>query len=113
MRAVQVDYHEIRQLAGFEHPRVDPRVSSSLPGGEVKGLLSMRGRGIGRVRPLEEDRLAFTLQVHGIKIPAEFLGALPYVFAILALVLISSSKRRRATEAPVYLTRPFVREELI
>jgi simple sugar transport system permease protein len=58
------------------------------------------------------SRLAFTLQVHGIKIPAEFLGALPYLFAIAALVLISSSRRRRATEAPVYLTRPFVREDL-
>jgi ABC-type uncharacterized transport system permease subunit len=58
------------------------------------------------------SRLSFTLQVHGIKVPAEFLGALPYVFAILALVLIGTSKRRRSTESPVYLTRPFVREEL-
>jgi simple sugar transport system permease protein len=58
------------------------------------------------------SRLAFVLQVHGIKVPAEFLGALPYVLAIVALILISTSKRRRATEAPVYLTRPFVREEL-
>ena len=58
------------------------------------------------------SRLGFTLQVHGIKVPAEFLGALPYVLAIVALVLLTSSKRRRLTEAPVYLTRPFVREAL-
>jgi ABC-type uncharacterized transport system permease subunit len=58
------------------------------------------------------SRLAFTLQVHGIRLPAEFLGALPYAFAIFALVLLGVSRRRQATEAPVYLTRPFVREEL-
>jgi simple sugar transport system permease protein len=58
------------------------------------------------------SRLAFVLQVHGIKVPAEFLGALPYVLAIIALVLITSPKGRRAAEAPVYLTRPFVREAL-
>jgi simple sugar transport system permease protein len=58
------------------------------------------------------SRLSFALQIHGVKVPAEFLGSLPYVFAFVALILISSARRGRIGEAPAYLTRPFVREEL-
>jgi ABC-type uncharacterized transport system permease subunit len=58
------------------------------------------------------SRLAFTLQVARVELPAELLGVMPYVFAIAALVLVSASRRRGGGEAPVYLTVPYVREEL-
>jgi general nucleoside transport system permease protein len=58
------------------------------------------------------SRLGFTLQVAGVKLPTELLAAIPYVFAIVALVLVSRSIRRQRTESPVYLAQPYVREEL-
>jgi ABC-type uncharacterized transport system permease subunit len=37
---------------------------------------------------------------------------MPYLFAIVALVLVSMSRRGRGSEGPVHLGQPYVREEL-
>ena len=47
-------------------------------------------------------------QALGIKIPSQFLSALPYLATIIVLVLISRNRRLTMINTPASLGRPFV-----
>ncbi|MFO1088262.1 MAG: ABC transporter permease [Hyphomicrobiales bacterium] len=54
--------------------------------------------------------LGLEAQARGFELPAQFLSALPYLVTILALVLISRSRRETLVNTPADLGRPFVPE---
>lgn len=56
-------------------------------------------------------QLNFYFQGKGVDIPAEFLAMLPYVLAIVVLVLWGSRDLRRNAGAPAALGLPYVRDE--
>ncbi len=56
-------------------------------------------------------RVGFTFQTLGIAIPASLLAMLPFVLAILAMLVLTSGKRARFLGAPAALGIPYFREE--
>ncbi|RLE16218.1 MAG: ABC transporter permease [Actinobacteria bacterium] len=56
-------------------------------------------------------RVSFTFQTLGIAIPASLLAMLPFVLAILAMLVLTSGKRARFLGAPAALGIPYFREE--
>ena len=56
-------------------------------------------------------RVSFTFQTLGIAIPASLLAMLPFVLAILAMLVLTSGKRARFLGAPAALGIPYSREE--
>jgi ABC-type uncharacterized transport system permease subunit len=56
-------------------------------------------------------RVSFTFQTLGIAIPASLLAMLPFVLAILAMLILTSGKRARFLGAPAALGIPYFREE--
>ncbi|MFV9672646.1 MAG: ABC transporter permease [Acidimicrobiia bacterium] len=56
-------------------------------------------------------RVSFTFQTLGISIPASLLAMLPFVLAILAMLVLTSGKRARFLGAPAALGIPYFREE--
>jgi ABC-type uncharacterized transport system permease subunit len=56
-------------------------------------------------------RVSFTFQTLGISIPATLLAMLPFVLAILAMLVLTSGKRARFLGAPAALGIPYFREE--
>jgi ABC-type uncharacterized transport system permease subunit len=56
-------------------------------------------------------RVSFTFQTLGISIPASLLAMLPFVLAILAMLILTSGKRARFLGAPAALGIPYFREE--
>ncbi len=52
----------------------------------------------------------FHAQAVGLKVPSQFLSALPYVATILVLVLISRNRRLTLINTPAALGKPFVAE---
>ncbi len=56
-------------------------------------------------------RVSFTFQTLGIAIPASLLAMLPFVLAILAMLVLTSGKRSRFLGAPAALGIPYSREE--
>ena len=56
-------------------------------------------------------RLSFTFQTLGISIPASLLAMLPFVLAIIAMLVLTSGKRARFLGAPAALGIPYFREE--
>jgi ABC-type uncharacterized transport system permease subunit len=56
-------------------------------------------------------RVGFTFQTLGISIPASLLAMLPFVLAILAMLVLTSGKRARFLGAPAALGIPYYREE--
>lgn len=52
--------------------------------------------------------MGFSLQAHGIGIPAQLLSALPYVVTILVLVVISGNRALMRANTPACLGQPFV-----
>ncbi len=57
------------------------------------------------------SRVSFTFQTLGISIPASLLAMLPFVLAILAMLVLTSGKRARFLGAPAALGIPYFREE--
>ena len=55
-------------------------------------------------------RVGFTFQTLGISIPASLLAMLPFVLAILAMLVLTSGKRARFLGAPASLAVPYYRE---
>ncbi len=55
-------------------------------------------------------RVGFTFQTLGIAIPASLLAMLPFVLAILAMLVLTSGKRARFLGAPASLAVPYYRE---
>lgn len=56
-------------------------------------------------------RINFTLQTLGVAIPANLLAMLPFVLAIIAMIVLTSGKRARFLGAPAALGIPYFREE--
>jgi simple sugar transport system permease protein len=56
-------------------------------------------------------RINFTLQTLGVTIPANLLAMLPFVLAIIAMIVLTSGKRSRFLGAPAALGIPYFREE--
>jgi simple sugar transport system permease protein len=56
-------------------------------------------------------RVSFTFQTLGIAIPASLLAMLPFILAILAMLVLTSGKRARFLGAPAALGIPYFREE--
>ncbi|MEA3510404.1 MAG: ABC transporter permease [Actinomycetota bacterium] len=56
-------------------------------------------------------RVSFTFQTLGIAIPATLLAMLPFILAILAMLVLTSGKRARFLGAPAALGIPYFREE--
>ena len=56
-------------------------------------------------------RVSFTFQTLGISIPASLLAMLPFILAILAMLVLTSGKRARFLGAPAALGVPYFREE--
>ena len=56
-------------------------------------------------------RVSFTFQTLGIEIPASLLKMLPFILAILAMLILTSGKRARFLGAPAALGIPYFREE--
>ncbi|MEA2009985.1 MAG: ABC transporter permease [Actinomycetota bacterium] len=56
-------------------------------------------------------RVSFTFQTLGISIPASLLAMLPFILAILAMLVLTSGKRARFLGAPAALGIPYFREE--
>lgn len=56
-------------------------------------------------------RVNFTLQTLGVAIPANLLAMLPFVLAIIAMIVLTSGKRARFLGAPAALGIPYFREE--
>jgi simple sugar transport system permease protein len=56
-------------------------------------------------------RINFTLQTLGVTIPANLLAMLPFVLAIIAMIVLTSGKRARFLGAPAALGIPYFREE--
>jgi simple sugar transport system permease protein len=56
-------------------------------------------------------RVNFTLQTLGVTIPANLLAMLPFVLAIIAMIVLTSGKRARFLGAPAALGIPYFREE--
>ena len=56
-------------------------------------------------------RVNFTLQTLGVSIPANLLAMLPFVLAIIAMIVLTSGKRARFLGAPAALGIPYFREE--
>ena len=56
-------------------------------------------------------RLNFTFQTLEIKVPANLLAMLPFVLAIIAMIVLTSGKRARLLGAPAALGIPYFREE--
>jgi simple sugar transport system permease protein len=56
-------------------------------------------------------RVSFTFQTLGIEIPASVLKMLPFILAILAMLVLTSGKRARFLGAPAALGIPYFREE--
>ena len=56
-------------------------------------------------------RVSFTFQTLGIEIPASLLKMLPFILAILAMLVLTSGKRARFLGAPAALGIPYFREE--
>ncbi len=56
-------------------------------------------------------RLNFTFQTMEINIPSNLLAMLPFVLAIVAMILLTSGKRARLLGAPAALGIPYFREE--
>jgi len=52
--------------------------------------------------------MGFSLQAHGIGIPAQLLSALPYVVTILVMVVISGNRALMRANTPACLGQPFV-----
>ena len=52
--------------------------------------------------------LAYTVQTFALGLPAQLLSSLPYLVTILALVVISASRRLARSNAPASLGQPFV-----
>ena len=57
------------------------------------------------------SRVNFTLQTLGVTIPANLLAMLPFVLAIIAMIVLTSGKRARFLGAPAALGIPYFREE--
>lgn len=56
--------------------------------------------------------LNFTLQITGVNIPGEFLAMIPFVMAIIALILVSARpEAARRLGAPAALAEPYAREQ--
>ena len=55
--------------------------------------------------------MSFTFQTLGIEIPASLLKMLPFILAILAMLILTSGKRARFLGAPAALGIPYFREE--
>lgn len=56
-------------------------------------------------------RLNFTFQTLEINVPANLLAMLPFVLAIIAMIVLTSGKRARLLGAPAALGIPYFREE--
>jgi len=56
-------------------------------------------------------QLNFYFQTIGVDVPASLLAMLPFVLAIIAMILITSGKRARRLGAPAALAIPYYREE--
>jgi simple sugar transport system permease protein len=56
-------------------------------------------------------RVNFTLQILNISVPANVLAMLPFVLAIIAMIILTSGKRARFLGAPAALGIPYFREE--
>jgi ABC-type uncharacterized transport system permease subunit len=55
--------------------------------------------------------LGFTLQANGVRLPAEFFSALPYLMTVVVLAGASTTLARRRIGTPAALGVPYVREE--
>lgn len=55
--------------------------------------------------------LGFNLQAHGVELPPELFGALPYIMTIVVLVLVSSAWAKGRLGSPQALGVPYSREE--
>ncbi len=55
--------------------------------------------------------LGFTLQANGVRLPAEFFSALPYLMTIVVLAGASTTLAKRRIGTPAALGVPYVREE--
>ncbi len=56
-------------------------------------------------------RVNFTLQTLEISVPSNLLAMIPFVLAIIAMILLTSGKRARLLGAPAALAMPYSREE--
>lgn len=56
-------------------------------------------------------RVNFTFQTLEVNVPADLLSMLPYVLAIVAMLVLASGKRARLLGAPAALGIPYFREE--
>jgi simple sugar transport system permease protein len=56
------------------------------------------------------DALNFQLQTQGVGISADWLGMMPYVFTIVALLVLGLRRRRGSAGAPAALGVPYARE---
>jgi simple sugar transport system permease protein len=56
-------------------------------------------------------RLNFYFQTIGVDVPSNLLAMLPFVLAIIAMILLTSGKRARRLGAPAALAIPYFREE--
>jgi len=56
-------------------------------------------------------RISFTFQTLEVNVPSDILAMLPYVLAIVAMLLLASGKRARLLGAPAALGVPYSREE--
>ncbi|MEN8234945.1 MAG: ABC transporter permease [Actinomycetota bacterium] len=56
-------------------------------------------------------RVSFTFQTLEVNVPADLLAMLPYVLAIVAMLILASGKRARLLGAPAALGIPYFREE--
>lgn len=55
--------------------------------------------------------LGFTLQANGVRLPAEFFSALPYLMTVVVLAGASTTLAKRRIGTPAALGVPYVREE--
>jgi ABC-type uncharacterized transport system permease subunit len=56
-------------------------------------------------------RLNFTFQTLGVSVPANLLAMIPFVLAIIAMIVLTSGKRARLLGAPAALGLPYAREQ--
>ncbi len=59
----------------------------------------------------EINKINFTFQTLEINVPANLLAMLPFVLAIIAMIVLTSGKRARLLGAPAALGIPYFREE--
>jgi len=56
-------------------------------------------------------RLNFTFQTLGVSVPANLLAMIPFILAIIAMIVLTSGKRARLLGAPAALGIPYAREQ--